>query len=326
LPFPRPGEGPHVRRCDGVKLGADRLPARRRIVVPLVTAVVDEGSRSDLGVHRRSSSRRRRTASTTKRPRPPRAARASNSARVRRPARDVGAGGEGSHGADPTAGQTGRTTSRASPAHPPCAGEGAYADAVLKLFIFALPVILTIYGLIDCVLTPEPDMRWLPKVAWVMMILLLPGVGAAIWLIWGREDSGGTRTRGISRPGGRAGPARTRRMSAPDDDPEFLRQLRNSDRDHERVLRQWERELRRREGGSAGGRSAEETTSGSPPDASPPTPDPSTNPSTGAQNPPSPAGPGATTPVPDASQEAGADDTGGPAAPSDPEWPHDDDH
>ena len=195
---------------------------------------------------------------------------------------------------------------------------------VLKLFIFALPVILTIYGVIDCVLTPESDMRWLPKVAWVMVILLLPGVGAAIWLIWGREDSGGTRTRGISRPGGRAGPARMRRMSAPDDDPDFLRQLRNSDRDHEQVLRQWERELRRREGGSAGGRSAEETTSNSPPEASPPAPSSSTNPSTNAETPPSPAGPGGTAPGPDATQDA-ADDAGGPASPPDAERPPDDD-
>jgi hypothetical protein len=209
-------------------------------------------------------------------------------------------------------------------AHPPCAGRGAYAYAVLKLFIFALPVILTIYGVIDCVLTPESEMRWLPKVAWVMVILLLPGVGAAIWLIWGREDSGGTKTRGIGRPGGRAGPARTRRMSAPDDDPDFLRQLRNSDREHEQVLRQWERELRRREGGSAGGsaggRGPAEPTSGATPDVPPPSPNPSPNPSPspspGPQTPQSPAGHGAPTPASDAGQDPGPEDTGGsPDAP-----------
>ena len=187
---------------------------------------------------------------------------------------------------------------------------------MLKLFIFALPVILTIYGMIDCLLTPESAMRWLPKVAWVVAILLLPGVGAAIWLIWGREDSGGARTGGISRPGGRAGPARTRRMSAPDDDPEFLRQLRNSDRDHEQVLRQWERELRRREGSSAGSRGAEETTAGPPPEAAPPSPSPSTNPKT----PPSPAEPDAA----DATQEGAPEDTGGPTNPPEADPPPDD--
>ena len=196
---------------------------------------------------------------------------------------------------------------------------------MLKLFIFALPVILTIYGMIDCVLTPESDMRWLPKVAWVMVILLLPGVGAAIWLICGREDSGGTRTRGFSRPGGRAGPARTTRMSAPDDDPDFLRQLRNSDREHEQVLRQWERELRRREGGSAGGRSAEETTPGATPEPSPPSPNPSTSPPTTPQTPPSPAGHGATTPAADAEQDPGPDDNAGPSDAPDGDRPADDD-
>ena len=203
---------------------------------------------------------------------------------------------------------------------------------MLKLFLFALPVILTIYGLIDCVLTPEPDMRWLPKVAWVMVILLLPGVGAAIWLIWGREDSGGTRTRGFRRPGGRAGPARTKRMRAPDDDPDFLRQLRNSDREHEQVLRQWERELRRREGGSTGGRGGAEPTSGATPDAPPPSPNPSTgpsaspspSPSTSPQTPGSPGGHDATIPGSDTEQDPGPDDNGGPSDGPEADRPTDD--
>ena len=207
---------------------------------------------------------------------------------------------------------------------------------MLKLFLFALPVILTIYGVIDCVLTPESDMRWLPKVAWVMVILLLPGVGAAIWLLWGREDSGGTKTRGISRPGGRAGPARTKRMRAPDDNPDFLRQLRNSDREHEQVLRQWERELRRREGGSAGGHGGVEPTPGATPEASPPStspptgpstnppPTPSTSPSTNPQTSGSPGGHDPTTPGSDPGQDPGPDDNGGPSDGPEADRPTDD--
>ena len=184
---------------------------------------------------------------------------------------------------------------------------------MLKLFIFALPVILTIYGLIDCVLTPESDMRWLPKVAWVMAILLVPAVGAAIWLLWGREDSAGPRTGGLTRPGRSAGPQRTRRPSAPDDDPDFLRQLRNSDREHEQVLRQWERELRRREGGSsaAGGPADEQR-----PTAKPSKPEPPTS--------PPPSEPGAVTPGPNAANDPTSEGSGDSPDVPDTEKPADD--
>jgi hypothetical protein len=184
---------------------------------------------------------------------------------------------------------------------------------VARLFIFALPVILTIYGLIDCVLTPESEMRWLPKVAWVVAILLLPGLGAGVWLIWGREDSAGPRAWGITRPGGFSGPQRPRRPTAPDDDPEFLRQLRNSDREHEQVLRQWERELRRREGGPPGARNADadKQSLDDAPAAQPP------------PQPPASSGPAA--PGPDAAQDAPPEDPGQPPpeAPETerPDWP-----
>ena len=192
---------------------------------------------------------------------------------------------------------------------------------MLKLLIYALPVILTIYGLIDCVLTPESDMRWLPKVAWIVAILLSFGVGAAIWLIWGREDSTAPRARGISRAGRSSGPLRSHRTTAPDDDPEFLRQLRNSDREHEQVLRQWERELRRREGGSPGAQEKD-----------PPTPKAPSPPAVPGPAVPGPAatGPAATGPesAPEASPETGSGPQHMPSAPDGPdiERPGDDDH
>jgi hypothetical protein len=40
---------------------------------------------------------------------------------------------------------------------------------------------------------------------------------------------------------------RSGRPLGPDDDPEFLDQLRRQDAEHERMLKQWEEDLRRRE-------------------------------------------------------------------------------
>ncbi|MEU3755802.1 PLDc N-terminal domain-containing protein [Streptomyces olivoreticuli] len=82
---------------------------------------------------------------------------------------------------------------------------------------------LWIYAFIDCLNTPEDEVRGLPKIGWVIVILLFGGVlvGPVAWVIAGRR-------RGVERPrtGGREG---GQRWVAPDDNPEFLRSLRRDD-------------------------------------------------------------------------------------------------
>jgi hypothetical protein len=113
-----------------------------------------------------------------------------------------------------------------------------------------LPVLLelglTIFCLIDCIQTPEIEVRNLPRWAWILLILIFPLIGAIAWLVAGRPQRGGPRA--VDRVTGYPEYQRERgRVVAPDDDPEFLRQVGRLNDEHEAMLQQWERDLRRRE-------------------------------------------------------------------------------
>lgn len=104
---------------------------------------------------------------------------------------------------------------------------------------------LWIYAFIDCLNTPEERVRGLPKVVWVIIILLFGEVlvGPVAWLIAGK-----TRYA----PAGGSTPSewhRNHRMDwvAPDDNPEFLKSLKEENQKDEALLKEWEADLRRRE-------------------------------------------------------------------------------
>lgn len=89
-----------------------------------------------------------------------------------------------------------------------------------------LVVVLFVYGLIDCLRSNASDVRTFPKAGWVLIIVLLNVIGVILWFLFGRpkyavsasvQRSGQAPTRHIPSSGSRA--------SAPDDDPEFLRNL-----------------------------------------------------------------------------------------------------
>lgn len=72
---------------------------------------------------------------------------------------------------------------------------------------------VVVYGLVDVIRTDRRLTRGISKTAWIVVLVVLPVIGAALWFIFGRP-------RG-SRP-----PQQTfRHPTAPDDDPEFLRAL-----------------------------------------------------------------------------------------------------
>jgi Phospholipase_D-nuclease N-terminal len=131
---------------------------------------------------------------------------------------------------------------------------------MIRAFIEALPILvelgLLVYCLIDCVQTPEESVRSLPKVVWVILILLLPIVGGIAWLLMGRpQNRSPRRTWSIAN----GFPESTRpRDLAPDDDPAFLRKVAEEASDHEALLKQWEADLRRREQGLRGDNEPEE--------------------------------------------------------------------
>src|SRR5690606_3625852 len=79
-----------------------------------------------------------------------------------------------------------------------------------------LPILLglglAIYALVDCIQTDESKVRGIPKLIWIILIVLITFVGPIAWLIAGKERQ---------LPG--RGPARPRGPLGPDDDPDFLR-------------------------------------------------------------------------------------------------------
>jgi len=54
---------------------------------------------------------------------------------------------------------------------------------MLRLLLFLVPLALMIFAFIDCLNTPEDEVRHLPKVAWVFIILLFPLAGSIAWLV-----------------------------------------------------------------------------------------------------------------------------------------------
>ena len=69
----------------------------------------------------------------------------------------------------------------------------------------------TVYAVADCALTERDRVAALPRALWIVLILVLPVVGALLWFLLGRV---------------RTAPSRTGRTIGPDDDPEFLRAAR----------------------------------------------------------------------------------------------------
>ncbi|GAA2624004.1 hypothetical protein GCM10009863_43060 [Streptomyces axinellae] len=79
-----------------------------------------------------------------------------------------------------------------------------------------------IYAFIDCLNTPENEARKLPKVVWVIIILLFGQVllGPVAWFAVGRPRR--NAPYGATRP-------QERRWVAPDDNPEFLKSLKKDE-------------------------------------------------------------------------------------------------
>lgn len=73
----------------------------------------------------------------------------------------------------------------------------------------AIAVALIVFALVDVILIDRFRVRGIPKGLWVVFIILIPVVGAVLWLTVGRGPKGAGKRGSI----------------APDDDPDFLRGL-----------------------------------------------------------------------------------------------------
>ncbi len=77
-----------------------------------------------------------------------------------------------------------------------------------------------LYSLFDVITTPDEEARNLPKILWVLIVVLVPLVGSVFWLLLGRP----TRSRPFHLPG-RSIMDKGEAPRGPDDDPDFLRDL-----------------------------------------------------------------------------------------------------
>ncbi|UNO41254.1 PLD nuclease N-terminal domain-containing protein [Streptomyces sp. MST-110588] len=121
---------------------------------------------------------------------------------------------------------------------------------MLRYLPFLLVLALWIYAFIDCLNTPEEQVRVLPKPVWVIIVLLFGEVliGPIAWLAAGKVRQGaGTAGAGTPSQWHRGHANRRTQWVAPDDNPEFLRSLRDENKKDEALLKDWEADLRRRE-------------------------------------------------------------------------------
>lgn len=109
---------------------------------------------------------------------------------------------------------------------------------MLRVLPILLGLGLAVYALIDCVRTPDDEVKGLPKPLWVVLIVLVTFVGPIAWLLAGRERRG-------------RGPVRPSRPVAPDDDPEFLRRLEEQKRRRQREEKERQERERQNEDGDA---------------------------------------------------------------------------
>lgn len=85
---------------------------------------------------------------------------------------------------------------------------------MLRVVVIIAVLVVYVYGLVDVIRTDRNATRSISKPAWIIVMIPLPVIGAILWFIFGRPYN----TK-------KAATQTYRHPTAPDDDPEFLRNL-----------------------------------------------------------------------------------------------------
>jgi len=121
-----------------------------------------------------------------------------------------------------------------------------------KLVLFyVVPLVLTIFCLVEAITSRDDEVRHLPKIGWILLILFFPLVGSVAWLAAGRPSRRPARPKPQERaaPGypeydrpGRAA------ASSPEADAEFLRRVRERAEEQRRRAAEQKRREQERDG------------------------------------------------------------------------------
>jgi hypothetical protein len=108
---------------------------------------------------------------------------------------------------------------------------------MVKLLVVGIVAAVTfiVFSIVDCVTLPRQRIRSLNKAGWVVVLLVLPLIGAALWFVLGRAPAS-PRTLDS-------------RYRGPDDDPDFVGRVNPAERSSsekeqdDATLRQLEQQL-----------------------------------------------------------------------------------
>jgi hypothetical protein len=123
---------------------------------------------------------------------------------------------------------------------------------LLRVALAVAVLVIFVYGLVDVIRTDGRLTRGISKPAWIVVMIVLPVIGAILWLL-------------IGRPRGTSPQQSQRHPTAPDDDPDFLRNLearRRNQAEAERLKRlkaELDAKSKNRGDGTAGGKDKHET-------------------------------------------------------------------
>ena len=95
------------------------------------------------------------------------------------------------------------------------------------LVIGVIGALFYIYSIVDCALAERERVRGVPKAAWIPIVIVFAVIGGILWFLIGRP---------------RRGNAGRLRTLAPDDDPDFLKNLERERAQKDRI-RRLEKEL-----------------------------------------------------------------------------------
>jgi hypothetical protein len=84
---------------------------------------------------------------------------------------------------------------------------------MLRVVVIVAVLVVFVYGLIDVIRTDPRQTKGISKPAWIVVQIVLPVIGAILWFLIGRPRGTDSAPVSYSHP------------VAPDDDPDFLRNL-----------------------------------------------------------------------------------------------------